>query len=495
MEQQLMIYNTLKRMKEPFQPLHAPHVGMYVCGPTVYGDAHLGHARPAITFDILFRYLKHLGYKVRYVRNITDVGHLEHDADEGEDKIAKKARLEELEPMEVAQYYTNRYHEAMDALNVLRPSIEPHATGHIIEQEELVKEILANGYAYVSNGSVYFDVEKYNQDHRYGILSGRNLDDIINNSRELAGVGEKKNQADFALWKAAQPEHIMRWPSPWSDGFPGWHCECTAMGRKYLGNHFDIHGGGMDLVFPHHECEIAQAVASQGDQMVRYWMHNNMITINGQKMGKSLGNFITLPEFFSGQHEKLEQAYTPMTIRFFILQAHYRSTVDFSNDALKASEKGLERLLDAWKTLNAIEPQKTGSVDMKWVEALCDNCYEAMNDDLNTPIVISHLFDASRTINSLADKKATITAEALESLKQVFSTFAFDMMGLKAAQGNDNAAREEAFGKVVDMLLEQRAKAKANKDWATSDQIRDRLAQLGFLVKDTKDGAVWKLNV
>ena len=495
MEQQLMIYNTLKRMKEPFQPLHAPHVGMYVCGPTVYGDAHLGHARPAITFDILFRYLKHLGYKVRYVRNITDVGHLEHDADEGEDKIAKKARVEELEPMEVAQYYTNRYHEAMDALNVLRPSIEPHATGHIIEQEELVKEILANGYAYVSNGSVYFDVEKYNQDYRYGILSGRNLDDIINNSRELAGVGEKKNQADFALWKAAQPEHIMRWPSPWSDGFPGWHCECTAMGRKYLGNHFDIHGGGMDLVFPHHECEIAQAVASQGDQMVRYWMHNNMITINGQKMGKSLGNFITLPEFFTGQHEKLEQAYTPMTIRFFILQAHYRSTVDFSNDALKASEKGLERLLDAWKALNAIEPQKTGSVDSKWVETLSGNCYEAMNDDLNTPIVISHLFDASRTINSLADKKATITAEVLESLKQVFSTFAFDLLGLKAAQGNDNAAREEAFGKVVDMLLEQRAKAKANKDWATSDQIRDRLAELGFLVKDTKDGAVWKLNV
>jgi cysteinyl-tRNA synthetase len=330
MEQKLIIYNTLSRRKELFKPLHAPHVGMYVCGPTVYGDPHLGHARPAITFDVLFRYLTHLGYKVRYVRNITDVGHLEHDADEGEDKIEKKARLEQLEPMEIAQHYTIRYHHAMEALNVLPPSIEPHATGHIIEQEELTKEILNNGYAYISNGSVYFDVVKYDQKYHYGILSGRNLKDIINNSRELNGVGEKKNQCDFALWKKAQPEHIMRWPSPWSVGYPGWHCECTAMGRKYLGNHFDIHGGGMDLIFPHHECEIAQAVASQGDQMVHYWMHNNMITINGQKMGKSLGNFITLEQFFTGNHPALDQAYSPMTIRFFILSAHYRSTVDFS---------------------------------------------------------------------------------------------------------------------------------------------------------------------
>ena len=303
MQQNFLIYNTLTRSKERFEPLHAPNVGMYVCGPTVYGDPHLGHARPAITFDVLFRYLKHLGYKVRYVRNITDVGHLEHDADEGEDKIEKKARLEQLEPMEIAQYYTNRYHDAMAALNVLPPSIEPHATGHIIEQEELVKQILDNGYAYESNGSIYFDTAKYNQDHRYGILSGRNLDDVKDASRQLDGVGEKRNQADFALWKKAQPEHIMRWPSPWSDGFPGWHCECTAMGRKYLGEHFDIHGGGMDLVFPHHECEIAQAVASQGSQMVKYWMHNNMITINGQKMGKSLGNFITLEQFFKGEHK------------------------------------------------------------------------------------------------------------------------------------------------------------------------------------------------
>ncbi|MCR5314444.1 MAG: cysteine--tRNA ligase [Bacteroidaceae bacterium] len=502
MEQNLLIYNTLTRQKELFRPLNAPHVGMYVCGPTVYGDAHLGHARPAITFDIVFRYLQHLGYKVRYVRNITDVGHLEHDADEGEDKIAKKARLEQLEPMEVAQYYTNRFHDAMAALNVLPPSIEPHATGHIIEQEQLVQEILDNGFAYESNGSVYFDVEAYNKKHKYGILSGRNLDDIINNSRELAGVGEKKNQADFALWKKALPEHIMRWPSKWSDGFPGWHCECTAMGRKYLGNHFDIHGGGMDLIFPHHECEIAQAVASQGDQMVHYWVHNNMITINGQKMGKSLGNFITLQEFFDGSHkdkdgnEMLTQAYAPMTIRFFILQAHYRSTVDFSNDALISAEKGLERLMDAHKALKTIQPTNEGTVDMAFVDDLRKKCYEALNDDFNTPIVISNLFDATRVINQIVDKKATITAAVLEELTKVFELFTFDLLGLKSSVSGQNggAAREEAFGKVVDMLLEQRMKAKANKDWATSDMIRDQLAALGFEVKDTKDGFTWKLN-
>ncbi len=500
MEQTLFIYNTLTRRKEVFKPLHAPHVGMYVCGPTVYGDAHLGHARPAITFDILFRYLKHLGYKVRYVRNITDVGHLEHDADEGEDKIAKKARLEQLEPMEVAQYYTNRFHEAMDALGCLPPSIEPHATGHIIEQQQLVQQILDNGYAYESNGSIYFDVEKYNKDHKYGILSGRSLENIKDASRELAGVGEKKNQADFALWKAAQPEHIMRWPSPWSDGFPGWHCECTAMGRKYLGSHFDIHGGGLDLVFPHHECEIAQSVASQGDQMVKYWMHNNMITIDGKKMGKSYNNFITLPQFFTGEHERLERGYAPMVIRFFILQAHYRSTVDFSNEALQAAEKGLERLLDAWKTLNNISASEKATVTMDFVDGLKDKCYEAMNDDLNTPIVISNLFEATKTINSIADKKETISADALEALKSLFNTFVFDILGIKAgaAASAGNAgmsdAREEAFGKVVDMLLEQRSKAKANKDWATSDLIRDNLAALGFEVKDTKDGYSWKLN-
>ena len=499
MEQALYIYNTLTRKKEVFKPLHAPHVGMYVCGPTVYGDAHLGHARPAITFDIVFRFLKHMGYKVRYVRNITDVGHLEHDADEGEDKIAKKARLEQLEPMEVAQYYTNRYHEAMDALGCLPPSIEPHATGHIIEQQQLVQQILDNGFAYVSNGSVYFDVEKYDKKYKYGVLSGRSLENVKDASRDLAGVGEKHNQADFALWKAAQPEHIMRWPSPWSDGFPGWHCECTAMGRKYLGDHFDIHGGGMDLIFPHHECEIAQAVASQGDQMVHYWVHNNMITIDGQKMGKSLGNFITLPQFFAGDHPKLEKAYSPMTIRFFILQAHYRSTVDFSNEALQAAEKGLERLLDAWRALGTIQPVADGTVKMDYVESLKEKCYDAMYDDFNTPIVISHLFEAAKVINSIVDKKETISAEVLDALKSTFSLFAFDLLGIKAgagaaAAGEGSDAREEAFGKVVDMLLEQRMKAKANKDWATSDMIRDNLAALGFEVKDTKDGFSWKLN-
>lgn len=493
MEHQLVIYNTRSRKKEVFTPLQPGHVGMYVCGPTVYGDAHLGHARPAITFDLLFRYLRHLGYKVRYVRNITDVGHLEHDADEGEDKIAKKAKLEQLEPMEVAQYYTNRFHQAMDALNVLPPSIEPHATGHIIEQEQLVEEILKNGYAYESEGSVYFDVEKYNHDHHYGVLSGRNLEDVINASRNLAGVGEKRNQVDFALWKKAQPEHIMRWPSPWSEGFPGWHCECTAMGRKYLGNHFDIHGGGMDLVFPHHECEIAQAVASQGDEMVKYWMHNNMITINGQKMGKSLGNFITLDQFFTGQHEKLDKAYSPMTIRFFILQAHYRSTVDFGNEALQASEKGLSRLMEGLANLGRIEPSAQGTVGTDFAEKLEKDCYAAMDDDLNSPIVISHLFDACRTINSIVDHKATITPEGLKQLTRVFRTFVLDILGLKEEAGS-GTAREEAFGAVVDMLLEQRAKAKANKDWATSDLIRDRLAALGFEVKDTKDGFSWKLN-
>lgn len=495
MEQNLIIYNTLTRQKELFKPLHAPNVGMYVCGPTVYGDPHLGHARPAITFDILFRYLKHLGYKVRYVRNITDVGHLEHDADEGDDKIEKKARLEQLEPMEIAQYYTNRYHAAMEALNVLPPSIEPHATGHIIEQEELVKEILKNGYAYESNGSIYFDVEKYDKEHKYGILSGRNLTDMINNSRELQGVGEKKNQVDFALWKKAQPEHIMRWPSPWSVGFPGWHCECTAMGRKYLGSHFDIHGGGMDLIFPHHECEIAQAVASQGDQMVHYWMHNNMITINGQKMGKSLGNFITLEQFFTGNHASLTHAYTPMTIRFFILSAHYRGTVDFSNEALEAAQKGYERLMNAFDDLERVPVSSHCDAETdKFVKAFRQRCYEAMNDDLQTPLVISYLFEACHLINTLLDHKAEICADCLKELGDAMKLFAFDLLGLKNEKGDNNVAREEAYGKVVDMVLDLRAKAKADKDWTTSDKIRDALAAAGFEVKDTKDGVTWKLN-
>ena len=406
-------------------------------------------------------------------------------------KIAKKARLEQLEPMEVVQYYLNRYHHAMEALNVLPPSIEPHASGHIIEQIELVKKILDNGYAYESEGSVYFDVEKYNKDHNYGVLSGRNIDDMLNTTRALDGQDEKRNPIDFALWKCAQPEHIMRWPSPWSDGFPGWHCECTAMGKKYLGEHFDIHGGGMDLIFPHHECEIAQAVASQGEDMVHYWMHNNMITINGQKMGKSLGNFITLEEFFTGDNKVLSQAYSPMTIRFFILQAHYRSTVDFSNEALQAAEKGLERLMDAYNHLMKLKASDVSTVDVK---DLRRKCYDAMNDDLNSPIVIAHLFDAARAINSVKDGKATISAEDLKELQDVFHTFVFDILGIKdeAAPGGSN--NNEAFGKAMDLLLTIRQQAKANKDWATSDKIRNELTAIGFDIKDTKDGAEWKLS-
>ena len=425
------------------------------------------------------------------MRNITDVGHLEHDADEGEDKIAKRARLEKVEPMEIVQFYLNRYHKEMDELNVLPPSIEPLASGHIIEQIQLVKEILANGYAYESQGSVYFDVVKYDKDYHYGKLSGRKLDDVLNTTRALDGQSEKRNPADFALWKAAQPEHIMRWPSPWSDGFPGWHCECTAMGRKYLGDHFDIHGGGMDLVFPHHECEIAQAVAAQGTDMVRYWMHNNMITINGTKMGKSLGNFITLQEFFTGSHKLLAQAYSPMTIRFFILQAQYRSTVDFSNEALLASEKGFERLMDAVSRMELITPSKSSNVDVSDLEA---KCYEAMNDDLNTPIVIAHLFEGAKIINNIIAGNNTITAEDLDKLKGVFNLFLFELLGMKP-DANASGKREDAYSQVVDMLLEQRLIAKQNKDWATSDKIRDELAALGFIIKDTKDGTEWKLTV
>lgn len=500
MTNKLTIYNSLSRKKEVFEPIHAPHVGLYVCGPTVYGDAHLGHARPAITFDVLFRTLSHLKYKVRYVRNITDVGHLEHDADEGEDKVAKRARLEQLEPMEVVQRNVNNYHREMEALNVLPPSIEPHASGHIIEQIELVKEILKNGYAYESQGSVYFDVAKYNKDYNYGKLSGRNIEDMLSTTRVLDGQQEKHNSADFALWKNAQPEHIMRWPSPWGNGFPGWHCECTAMGRKYLGSEFDIHGGGMDLLFPHHECEIAQAVASQGHDMVRYWMHNNMITINGTKMGKSLGNFILLKEFFDGSHKLLEKAYSPMTIRFFILQAHYRSTVDFSNEALQASEKGLQRLLEAYENLERLSTTTTSDkakeVDAQ-VAVIKEKCYDALLDDLNTPIVIAHLFDGCKLINTLVAGKAEISNEGLAELKATFDLFMFDLLGLRQEHGQSNDSsneREHAFGRVVDMLLEQRMQAKANKDWATSDKIRDNLQALGFEIKDSKEGSTWRLN-
>ena len=490
MENPLFIYNTLKRTKQPFVPLNAPHVGMYVCGPTVYGDGHLGHARPAITFDILFRYLTHLGYKVRYVRNITDVGHLEHDADEGEDKIAKKARLERLEPMEVVQHYLNRYHKAMEALNVLPPSIEPHASGHIIEQIEYIKKIFEAGYAYESEGSVYFDVEKYNADHHYGKLSGRNIEELLNTTRELDGQSEKRRSFDFALWKKAAPEHIMRWPSPWSDGFPGWHLECSAMGTKYLGEEFDIHGGGMDLLFPHHECEIAQSVAAQGHETVRYWMHNNMITINGQKMGKSLGNFITLDEFFTGNHKLLQQAYSPMTIRFFILQAHYRSTVDFSNEALQASEKAYNRLMEGWNNLAKITPANNSTIDVK---ELRSKCYEAMNDDLSTPIVISHLFDGVRIINTVLAGNATLTQADIDELRETMRMFMFDILGL-VENNNSNENGNEAYAQAVELLLELRREAKARKDWATSDLIRDRLGEIGFELKDTKEGTEWKLK-
>ena len=492
MDNKLYLYNTLSRRKELFKPVNEGRVGMYVCGPTVYGDAHLGHTRPAITFDVLYRYLMHLGYKVRYVRNITDVGHLEHDADDGEDKVAKKARLEQLEPMEVVQFYLNRYHKAMEALNVLPPSIEPHASGHIIEQIEYIKKILEAGYAYESQGSIYFDVEKYNRDYNYGKLSGRNIEELLNTTRELDGQSEKHNPIDFALWKKAAPEHIMRWPSPWSDGFPGWHLECSTMGEKYLGEVFDIHGGGMDLMFPHHECEIAQSVAHNGHETVHYWMHNNMITINGQKMGKSLGNFITLDEFFTGSHKLLTQAYTPMTIRFFILQAHYRGTVDFSNEALQAAEKAYDRMVDGWRRLQDLKASETSSVDVKEFRP---RCYEAMNDDLNTAMVIATLFDACRIINQVNDGKATLTQADIDELKDLFQVFLVDVLGVRTELvASEEAGTLEPFEKAVDLLLEIRKEAKAKKDWATSDLIRDKIAALGFVVKDTKDGFEWSLK-
>ncbi len=489
MTQNLYIHNSLSRTKEKFEPLNPPHVGLYVCGPTVYGDAHLGHARPAITFDLLFRYLTHIGYKVRYVRNITDVGHLENDADSGDDKIEKKARLEQLEPMEVVQYFTNRYHHNMEQLNVLPPSIEPHASGHIIEQILLIQKIMDAGYAYESNGSVYFDLKKYAKDHTYGELSGRIMDDLVAQTRDLDGQDEKRFPLDFALWKKATPEHIMRWPSPWSDGFPGWHLECTAMSVKYLGEIFDIHGGGMDLLFPHHECEIAQSTAAWGHETVRYWMHNNMITINGQKMGKSLGNFITLDEFFTGSHKMLEKAYSPMAVRFFILQAHYRSTVDFSNEALQASEKGLQRLMAGIQTLDKLKPSGKSTVEISDIR---QKCYSAMNDDLNSPMVIAHLFDGLRIINLVNDGKETLSETDLQQLKKIYHDFAFDILGLKDEKQADN--QMELVNGLVNHVLEIRMQAKANKDFATSDNIRNMLNDLGIEVKDRKDGFDWSIR-
>ena len=438
----LVVYNTLTRKKEQFEPLNAPFVGMYVCGPTVYGDAHLGHARSALTFDTIYRFLKFLGYKVRYVRNITDVGHLEHDSDEGEDKIAKKARLEQLEPMEVAQYYTKRYLDAMDSMNVLRPNIQPHATGHIIEQIEIVQTLLEKGYAYISEGSVYFDVNKYNNEtHKYGILSHRVIDEMISNTRELDGQSEKRNPADFALWKKASPEHIMRWPSPWSEGFPGWHLECTAMSRKYLGKQFDIHGGGLDLLFPHHESEIAQSVCAFGCEPAKYWLHNNMITIGGQKMGKSLGNFITLKKLFEAQ-----------------------------------------------KKIDTLPVSNTSSVDF---DAVFSKCIEAMCDDFNTPVAIAEMFEASRLINLVSDKKETLTQEDKERLKADFDTIFGDILGMKSEQ-TDNSAN--LINSLMDVILSLRSQARANKDWAKSDMIRDALAKAGITIKDGKEGATWSLD-
>jgi len=494
MEHNLYIYNTLSRKKEQFIPLHDNKVGMYVCGPTVYGDAHLGHARPAITFDILFRYLQHLGYKVRYVRNITDVGHLENDADSGEDKIAKKARLDQLEPMEVVQYYLNRYHKSMEALNVLPPSIEPHASGHIMEQIDFVQKILDAGFAYESEGSVYFDVEKYNKTNNYGKLSGRNIDELLETTRDLEGQSEKRRSFDFALWKKASPEHIMRWKAPWSEGFPGWHLECSAMGTKYLGDEFDIHGGGMDLMFPHHECEIAQNKAGLGKDSVKYWMHNNMITIAGQKMGKSLGNFITLDEFFTGNHKLLSQAFSPMTVRFFILQAHYRSTVDFSSEALQASEKGLSRLMEGYKNIDLIKANdinKPTQLEDNLISEIISDAEKAMLDDLNTPIVISYLFDAVKLINAAKSGDRTLSTIQIKRLKEFFDLYIIEILGLKAE--GQYTSSDEAYKKAIDLLLNMRLEAKQNKDWATSDKIRNELTALGFEIKDTKDGFEWKI--
>ncbi|MCC8035264.1 MAG: cysteine--tRNA ligase [Rikenellaceae bacterium] len=488
MTSEFTLYNTLTRSKQVFEPLKPPFVGMYVCGPTVYGDPHLGHARSAVTFDLLFRWLKELGYKVRYVRNITDVGHLENDADQGEDKLAKKARLEQLEPMEVAQYYTDRYHRALELLSVLPPSIEPRASGHMMEQIELVEKILGEGYAYQSNGSVYFDVEKYSRSHDYGRLSGRVLEDMIANSRELDGQGDKKGACDFALWKKAPEGHIMRWKAPWSVGFPGWHLECSAMSVKYLGERFDIHGGGMDLMFPHHEAEMAQNRVACGHDAANFWVHNNMITLNGQKMGKSLGNFITLEELFTGNHPLLTEPFAPMTVRFFILQAHYRSTLDFSVEAMTAARKGLDRLMAAVDTIDKIVPAAASDVDVSDLER---RCTEAMNDDLNSPVAIAALFDWVCIINQLHDGTASVSAADLERLRTFVHRMVFDILGLRS---DDQGGANDLVGPLVEMLIEIRNRAKAEKDWATSDSIRDELAKIGITLKDRKDGTDWSVK-
>ena len=489
-KQEIKVYNSLSGSKETFKPLLEGNVGMYVCGPTVYSNVHLGNVRTFMSFDMIFRYLKHLGYKVRYVRNITDAGHLTDDADEGEDKIAKKARLEQIEPMEVVQQYTIDFHTILQKFNCLPPSIEPTATGHIIEQIEIIKEIIDNGFAYEKNGSVYFDVLKFNESHDYGKLSGRNLEDMIANTRELTAQSEKKNAQDFALWKKAEPQHIMRWPSPWGDGFPGWHLECTAMSTKYLGEQFDIHGGGMDLKFPHHECEIAQSEASNGKNPVNYWLHANMLTLNGKKMSKSDGNNIFPAQIFTGDSPFLTKGFSPSVARFFVMQAHYRSVLDFSNDALLASEKGFNRLMEAVNLLEALPTSEKSSID---IETWKQSCYDAMNDDFNSPILIAQLFEAAKFIHQIKDDKATITQNDLEDFKTTIKAFVFDVLGLEDVNAAAEANTDKLNG-AIELLIQLRKEARANKDFATSDQIRDQLLELGIQLKDGREGTTYTLS-
>jgi cysteinyl-tRNA synthetase len=484
----LFIYNTLTRKKEAFKAINPPFVGMYVCGPTVYSDVHLGNCRTFMSFDIIYRYLLHLGYKVRYVRNITDAGHLEGDNDEGDDKFAKKAKLEQVEPMEIVQRYTVGFRDIMALFNSLPPSIEPTATGHIIEQQEIAKKIIENGLAYEHNGSVYFDVEKYAKTNNYTELTGRKLDDLLENTRDLDGQQDKKGRLDFALWIKAKPEHLMKWPSPWGIGFPGWHIECSAMSTKYLGKKFDLHGGGMDLQATHHTNEIAQNVAYCGESPANYWMHTNMLTVNGQKMSKSLGNSFLPMELFTGNHPLLTKGFSPMAVRFFMMQTHYRSTLDFSNEALTASEKGYVNLMEAYKTLQILKSSSQSTEDIKTLER---NCYEAMNDDFNTSVVIAQLFDAIRIINSAHDQKVSLTESDLATLKNIFQHFVFDIMGLKKEEENGKA--NTALETVMNLVLDLRAKAKANKDFATSDEIRNKLTDANIQVKDGKEGVTWSI--
>ena len=488
-QQELIVYNSLSKSKEVFTPINEGSIGMYVCGPTVYSNVHMGNCRTFLSFDLVFRYLNHLGYKVRYVRNITDAGHLENDGESGDDPILKKARLEQIEPMEVVQRYTVDFHETMKAFNALPPSIEPTATGHIIEQIQIISTIISEGYAYETNGSVYFDVHKFNEDHEYGKLSGRKLEDMVANTRELAAQSEKKNPQDFALWKKADPEHIMRWPSPWSEGFPGWHLECSAMSTKYLGKQFDIHGGGMDLKFPHHECEIAQSEASNKQTPVNYWMHANMLTLNGKKMAKSTGNNILPHELFSGDNDKLSKAFSATVSKFFMFQAHYRSILDFSDDAMLASEKGYNRLMDAFHLIDSISPSDNSSFD---VSAWKQSCYDAMNDDFNSPILIAQLFEAVKYINQIKEGTETISSEDLVTLKDTVNTFVFDVLGLENTTKNDSGT--DKLSGAVNLLIKLRQEARANKDFALSDKIRDELAEVGIQLKDGKEGTTFSAN-